>query len=407
MSLIHEHRRNTEPSPFFQQAGEGYSGGPPKVRLLAYYLPQFHPIPENDRAWGKGFTEWTNVTKATPNFSGHYQPHLPGELGFYDLRSREVLKRQAAMAKKYGIYGFCFHYYWFNGTPLLDAPLKLLLADKSIDIKFCINWANENWTRRWDGREKEVIVAQTYSIEGDLTFARSLEPLLRDPRYVRVEGRPLIMLYRPEVLPDAKATVGRWRAHFLKEGLGNPYVVMPQEHEIVDPRKFDLDAAAGFPPHGNGISTWMRRGWRKITRLHFKRGGILCSYDEMVKRGISYRPTNFILHPGVCPSWDNTARRGLQSQIFLGSTPKKYGAWLKDTCQYVLNNRKPDERIVFINAWNEWGEGAHLEPDRRFGYAYLAETARALQSLDTSDQAFGALQHPSGETLGTVQAVPF
>jgi lipopolysaccharide biosynthesis protein len=375
MSLIKEHRSNTEPGPFFEPAGEGYSGVSPKVRLLAYYLPQFHPIPENDHAWGKGFTEWTNVTRATPTFSGHYQPHLPGELGFYDLRSPEILRRQSEMAKKYGVYGFCFHHYWFDGKPLLETPLKL-----------CLNWANENWTRRWDGKDKEVIVAQNYSAEDDLAFARSLEPFLRDPRYICIEGRPLIMLYTPAVLPDVRATLDRWRTHFIKEGFGNPYLVTPQEFGEVDPQQYGFDAAAGFPPRHSGISTWLRRGLRKVRKFYFQQGLMLSSYDEMVRHVMSHRPTNFTLLPGVCPSWDNTARRGSKAQVFLGSTPKKYGVWLRETCQYVIRNHAPEERIVFINAWNEWAEGAHLEPDRHYGYAHLVETAKALDSLDMNNQ---------------------
>ncbi|MGI4755377.1 MAG: glycoside hydrolase family 99-like domain-containing protein [Janthinobacterium lividum] len=381
MSLMSEHRRNTEPGPDFQPEGEGYAGGAPKVRLIAYYLPQFHPIPENDRAWGKGFTEWTNVTKATPTFSGHYQPHLPAELGFYDLRSPEVLRRQSEMAKKYGIYGFCFHHYWFNGKPLLDAPINALLADPTIDLPFCINWANENWTKRWDGKDKEIIVAQNHSPDDDLALAKSLEPLLRDPRYIRIDGRPLIMIYRPAALPDAKATLARWRAHFLRVGLGDPYLVMSQEHATVNPREYSFDGAAALPPRGSGTSTPLRRGLRKLSKFHFKRGGILCSYDEMVKYSISYRPEDFPFLPGVCPSWDNTARKGSKGQVFLGATPKKYAAWLKDTCEYVLRSKRAEERIVFVNAWNEWAEGAHLEPDRHFGYAHLEETAKVLKSL--------------------------
>ncbi len=384
MDLIDEHRKNTEPGPFYEPEGQGYRGRGPKIRLIAYYLPQFHPIPQNDAAWGKGFTEWTNVTKATPAFSGHYQPQLPGDLGFYDLRSIDVIRRQAEMAKKYGIYGFCFHHYWFDGTPVLDTPLKLFLSDPSIDLPFCINWANENWTRRWDGKENEVIIAQRYSAEDDLAFARSLEPLLRDPRYIRIDGRPLIMLYKPADLPDVKATLQRWRDHFVRAGLGDPYLLMPEEFEGNNPGKYGFDGAAGYPPRSSGISTRMWRVLLRLRKRHFRRGGLLCSYDQMMAHGMSDRPKDFTLFPGICPGWDNTARKGLKGHVYLGANPNKYGVWLKEICKH-LKGYKPEHRIIFVNAWNEWAEGAHLEPDRYFGHAYLAETARTLELFDDMD----------------------
>ena len=369
------------PGPDYEPdvAAEAAVSDPP-VRVIALYLPQFHPIPENDRAWGKGFTEWTNVSKALPRFAGHLQPRLPGELGFYDLRLVEVLQRQAELARRYGLGGFCFHYYWFDGRSLLATPLNLLLANRDIDIPFCINWANEDWTRRWDGASGDVIVAQRHSPEDDFAFARSLEPLMRDDRYIRIGGRPLLLLYRPKLLPDAASTVRRWRRHFSTTGLGDPYIVMFHAFDYDDPRIFGMDAAAGFPPH--------RVGWdlpdinQSIANCDPGFKGHIKSYEAMAERAFALSREDFTFFHGVCPGWDNTPRQSsAQAVCFAGSSPKSYGSWLARACRRALDERVGEERIVFINAWNEWGEGAYLEPDRHYGYGYLAETARVLNTL--------------------------
>jgi lipopolysaccharide biosynthesis protein len=245
-----------------------------------------------------------------------------------------------------------------------------------------LNWANENWNRAWDASEKQLLIAQKHSPEDDIAFAASLEKAFADPRYIRVNGRPLLMVYRPAKLPDVRATVDRWRNYFERAGYGNPYLVMPHADGNINPAMFGMDAAAGFPPHQYGFGAKRRvKGWTvKLENPRYR--GLVLSWDKMVRVAMWYQArTDYTLLPGICPSWDNHARRGIRGNIFHGATPKKYGAWLKATCDYVLQKNTPDESIVFVNAWNEWAEGAHLEPDRYFGYAYLAETGRVLSAL--------------------------
>lgn len=348
------------------------------VRLIAFYLPQFHAIPENDAWWGKGFTEWTNITKAIPRFAGHYQPHLPGALGFYDATRPETLARQAALARQYGIRGFCFHHYWFGGRRVLERPLQTLLDHPEIDLPFCVNWANENWTRRWDGKDTDILLEQAYSPEDDIAFAKSLEPLFRDPRYIKVDGRPLLLLYRPSLLPDAKATVARWRDHFKSAGLGNPFIATVQTLGSDAPAAYGMDAGVGFPPFWRCYDIPMRNDLQLLDR---KFTGAVRDYNALANASIAAAREDRRIFPGVMPSWDNEARRPGRGMCFSGSTPSAYGQWLKAASHISIRAFSGDERLVFINAWNEWAEGAHLEPDRRFGYAYLAETARVLNSL--------------------------
>ena len=210
------------------------------MKLIAFYLPQFHPIPENDKWWGAGFTEWTNVRRSKPNFAGHVQPNLPTELGFYDLRDAEVMQKQAKLAREHGIFGFCYYYYWFNGKRLLETPVDRMLASGQPDFPFCLCWANENWTRRWDGQESEVLMHQEYSDAADEQFIRDILPFLRDRRYIRVNGKPLLMVYRVDKLPDAKQTAERWRRVATSNGLPGLHLTAVQSFGIVDPPGTDL-----------------------------------------------------------------------------------------------------------------------------------------------------------------------
>jgi glycosyltransferase involved in cell wall biosynthesis len=381
---------NMAPGPYYESE-EGVSPAPvaPAVRLIAFYFPQFHPVPENDLFWGKGFTEWTNVTKAVPRFVGHYQPQLPGELGFYDLRIPDTLRRQAALARKYGIEGFCFHRYWFGGRQVMEMPLKLFLSHSDIDLSFCIAWANENWTRRWDGLYHEVLIAQNHSPEDDIAFAQALEPALRDPRYIRVDGRPLVIIYRPNLLPNAVATARRWRTHFARAGIGNPYLVMAQAFNDEDPRPYGFDAAFEYPPHKLGFTSSSINSTVELFDPGYQ--GVIRDYGEMIERAAAVLPPEYKLFRGVCPGWDHEARTPGRGNVFAFSTPEKYGRWLAMACEDALRTTNPSERLVFINAWNEWAEGAHLEPDRHFGFAYLRETARVLGSFQSHQTRVAAI----------------
>ncbi len=344
------------------------------VKVIAFYLPQFHPIPENDAWWGKGFTEWTNVTRARPQFVGHYQPHLPGELGFYDLRLLYVQQRQIELARAYGIHGFCYHHYWFAGRRLLDRPFNEVLANKQLDLPFCLCWANENWSRRWDGHDQEILISQQHSPEDDLAFIQDIEPALRDERYIRIRGRPLLIVYRPALLPDAKTTAERWRDYCRTAGIGEIYLASTHAFDSRDPNDIGFDAAIEFPPNNTPAPVVTDQ----VQILNPAYRGIVHDYRYFLENSRRYVKPPFTLFRCVMPSWDNEARKPSQGITFLHSSPAAYAEWLDDVCRSTTETFSGDERIVFVNAWNEWAEGCHLEPDRRFGYAYLQATRDVL-----------------------------
>ncbi len=355
------------------------------VKLICFYLPQFHPIPENNAWWGDGFTEWTNVQPAEPQFEGHYQPHVPGELGYYNLLDPAVQRRQVQLAKLYGIEGFCFYFYWFGGKRLLEAPIENYLNDSSLDLPFCLCWANENWSRRWDGLDSEILIAQQHSPEDDLAFIEYIAKYLRDPRYIRIDGKPLLLVYRPSLLPSAKETAARWRDWCCKNGVGEIYLVYTQSFDVVNPAKYGFNAAAEFPPNNSSPPN--------ITDSVIPTSDqFACTvYDGsvFVERSEHYKQVNYKLFRGVCTSWDNTARRKNRSTVFLGNTPAQYQRWLENAIRDTVDHREnTDERLVFVNAWNEWAEGAHLEPDARYGYAWLQATRNAMTARGALAQRY-------------------
>lgn len=346
------------------------------VRVVCLYLPQFHQIPENDEWWGEGFTEWTNVKPAKPQFKGHYQPHVPEELGYYDLLDSKTQQRQVELAKLYGIEGFCFYFYWFAGKTLLEQPIRNYLKNKDLDLPFCLCWANENWSRRWDGLENEILIAQNYSTNDDLEFIQHVAEYMRDDRYIRIDGKPLLVLYRPNLLPDAKKTAQAWRNWCRENNIGEIYLAYTQSFESVDPADYGFDAAVEFPPNNMAPPLVTE----KVPGRSDSYEGQIYDWRIFPERSKAYEPPSYKLFRGVNPSWDNTARRKSNSTILYGSSPLGYQQWLFNAIQDTTKRfSNPDERIVFVNAWNEWAEGAHLEPDQRYGYAYLEATRMALK----------------------------
>lgn len=344
-------------------------------KLIAFYLPQFHVIPENSEWWGAAFTEWTNVARGRPNFEGHVQPKIPGELGYYDLSEVDVMARQAALARTYGLHGFCFYHYWFGGRRILEKPVDQFLKS-DIDFNFCLCWANENWTRTWDGKEQDVLLHQRYA-EGDaLAFIRDLMPYIRDPRYIRVNGAPLVMVYRAKAIPDAAAWFRIWKNYAAEHGIPDLHICVVDFYDIKTAKQVGADALVEFPPHKfNGPETRPSRPL-KMTNSEFK-GGVL-DYARIVARSANRPESNERLYRGVMPGWDNTARRQNTPTIVIKSSPRKYEEWLRFLrVQAAVDHTDADHRLIFLNAWNEWGEGCYLEPDQQFGLGYLESTLRS------------------------------
>ncbi len=361
------------------------------LRAISFYLPQYHPIKENDEWWGAGFTEWRNVAKAVPNFAGHYQPHVPSELGFYDLRLPEVQQRQAELAREYGLYGFCYYYYWFNGRRVLERPLEQLLAHPEIDSPFCVCWANENWTRTWDGKANDILLGQQHSPEDDEAFLRSLLPYFRDERYIRVDGKPVLLVYRVDLFPDAKATAERWRQVAKDNGIGDIHLCAVQFYGVTDPRPWGFDAAVEFPPHGFLPPENRPDVIPPMSNPRFA-GGVV-DYQKVVSQALKKPRPDYRWYRGVMPSWDNTARRQDTPHMFVNSSPLDYQHWLKQVAQETRRGNPADAQLVFINAWNEWGEGCHLEPDLKYGRAWLEATHAALSGLSAVDKLVSGLKH--------------
>ncbi len=356
------------------------------TRLIAFYLPQFHPIPENDAWWGKGFTEWTNVAKAKPLFKGHYQPHLPADLGYYDLRLPEARQAQANLAREYGVHGFCYYHYWFNGRQVLERPFNEVLESGEPDFPFCLCWANENWTRAWDGRSGENLLTQNYCEDDDRKHLQWLAKAFSDPRYIRVNDKSLFLVYRSGLLPDPLKTTDIWREEAVRMGIGELFLCRVESlvaEKNIDPKTVGFDAAVDFQPDWSNLGNPQRRslGLNLACNLGISKSAYsthrIYDYRSVVERARNRAPAGYPRINCVTPSWDHSPRRTKDAVILTGSNPQAYKEWLRTA---INEARTTDPKgLVFINAWNEWAEGNHLEPDQKFNRAFLEATKNALQ----------------------------
>lgn len=352
-------------------------------RVIAIHLPQFHPFKENDEWWGKGFTEWTNVTKAKPRYRGHYQPHLPTDTGFYDLRLPEARQLQADLAKEYGIYGFCYYHYWFNGKQLMERPVNEILASGEPNFPFMLCWANENWARNWDGGFKDVLIKQEYSQQDDKNHMRWLcKNVFPDNRYIRVSGKPVFAVYRTSLFPDIKKTVSVWRRIAAEEFGIELYLIetkFPGDIASINPLTKGFDAAMDFQPIGVMTSKILREEVKLLNpKEKNSESPEVYSYSDYVDYCKASELSDRCF-PCVSPGFDNSPRRvGKTFLSFTGMTPQKYGEWLLNELCRKSSFSEEEENLVFINAWNEWAEGNHIEPDIKWGRAYLEETKKAI-----------------------------
>ena len=370
-----------------------------KPRILAFYLPQYHPIPENDEWWGKGFTDWQNVAKAKPRFFGHYQPHIPTDLGFYDLRQEESRIAHAEMAREYGISGFCYYHYWFNGKMLLEKPFNEVLNSGKPDFPFCLCWANENWTRRWDGMDNEILMGQNYDDYDPEMHILWFEKAFSDKRYIRIDEKPLLLIYNTIDIPDLKNKIVTWRYTARKKGFKDLYLcsVKSVHYNLSDPEVLSLgfDAIVDFIPNNeifkfrkiSGLPRhYFYRIINKIISVFqleniFEKLPItdILSYKKIVNDKIKQLNSNYRYFPCVIPSWDNSARKKY-AHVIQNEDLEIYKRWLENSFEKV-KYYSSDEQIVFINAWNEWAEGCHLEPDVRNGRKFLEATLETLKRV--------------------------
>jgi lipopolysaccharide biosynthesis protein len=358
-----------------------------KARAIALYLPQYHPIPENDEWWGPGFTEWTNVSKARPLYRGHYQPHIPADLGFYDLRLAESREAQASMARAYGIEAFCYYHYWFAGRQVLERPFEEVLASGSPDFPFCLCWANETWSGIWHGAPNRVLLEQTYPGESDhRKHFEALLPAFSDRRYLRVDGKPVFFIYNPSALPSSRQTLELWRDLAQLAGLPGLYLICNTEDPRLDPRLLGYDASVVSRVR---LSLRKNLTWRQLALAALRKctGGLgltVMPYRAAIRNLITAPVDGITTHPCVIPNWDNTARSGTRGLVYHGSTPEEFRIHLRDGIKRA-GHEPEGQRLLFIKSWNEWAEGNHLEPDRKWGRAYLQVMSEELTLHDVAD----------------------
>lgn len=373
---------------------QNFSGLETDIKAIAFFLPQFHRCPQNDEWWGEGFTEWTNTESSRPRFPYHYQPREPhDDIGYYDLSNAETLRMQAKMAREHGIFGFCFYHYWFSGKRVLEKPLDLLVENKDIDINFCIAWANENWTRTWDGLASDILLEQKYLKEDALAFIKDAEKYLVDPRYIKINNKPVILVYKSQEIPNVRETFAQWRKYW-KDQHGADLHILCMQLDLYDRYYGNLsarvDGLVGFPPMVIPPDTSLSY---KIPMAevgdvqgdgHFF--NYWCLVDDVVNDRFGVNKSDCELYQGVTLGWDNSARRKNGWSVWYGYSREEYDKWLRYVIADARKRLPSERRFVFINAWNEWAEGTYLEPDRRTGYTALNTTARAIFDLPSRDE---------------------
>lgn len=362
------------------------------MKIIAYYLPQYHAFPENDAWWGKGFTEWVNVKKAKPLFKGHAQPRVPLNQNYYNLLDEEnkTLRWQADLAQKHGIYGFCYYHYWFDGHMLMQKPMENMLADKEIHLPFCVCWANEDWTKAWAKKSREVLIGQTYGDEGE--WKRHFEyllPFFQDSRYIKIDGKPLFILYRPEIVPPLEAMLLYWKK--LAKEHGFPGIAFCHQHvwydHTVEKTGYLFDYGIEYQPAVVREQTKTKSPalmLHKSLNILFntlnlpstKASTIVYDYDKMWQMVLNHQPKDNRTLPGAFVDWDNTPRYGKGASVYRKATPEKFKHYLAQQIQHARNDYKKD--MLFMFAWNEWGEGGYLEPDEQNRYGMLEAVRDAL-----------------------------
>lgn len=354
-------------------------------KLISFYLPQYHSFPENDEWFGRGFSEWSNVAKAVPQYTGHYQPHLPIDVGFYNLETTDIMKRQIELAKMYGIYGFSFYYYWFSGKKIMEKPIEAFLKDKSLDMPFFIFWANEHWTRLWgNGAQNEILYEQKLHESDAKKFMDDILPYMKDNRYIKLNNKPLLIICNPQLykLEIFTKFIKDIRKIAKENGFDDLHIMTLRKSYMIKQnlkktlREYNLDAMMEFIPGDVGGSEFDLKS-EKIMNPKFS--GTCYDVEKYIKDKKYLFETNCRLYKGCFPHWDNTARKCYKKAWIFESTPQLYKTWLKDIINWTKEHNPPEEQFVFINAWNEWAEGAHLEPDQKYGYAYLQATKEALE----------------------------
>ena len=346
---------------------------PETPRLIAFYLPQFHPIPENDQWWGRGFTEWTNTAKAKPLFRGHYQPHVPADLGFYDLRVPETRQAQADMAKSYGIEGFCYYHYWFGGRRILERPLQEVISSGQPEFPICVCWANQSWTGIWHGAPDRVLIEQTYPGDDDhRAHFDCLLPAFCDPRYIVVDGSPLFVIYRPDQIPDVRRVTDVWRNLAIQNGLGGLHLVGVHDDPLWNPTLHGFDAVTNqrLPERRGWISKRQPIRWARQKLAELAGIPTVHRYQDVLDELMPARHPGVASYPMVVHAWDNSPRSGREALVLHDSDPDLFRKLLRRAFELHVAT-PPTRRIVFLKSWNEWAEGNHLEPDLKFGDGFL------------------------------------